>query len=381
MPDENNEWMIETKNQYRKALLENEARVVKDGDIVRLYHKSTGKYLHVNKVRPPISEHDYSNEVSCNATRGLLGDADYEFKVRMLLKKSHATLDLPLIKLRATESIFQLIHQGTKCVVMTHDIKLPSWGSNQREVLCVEEPTIPNTLWYVEYNSHPALDESDQAEKVNFQSVSFWRKFKEYHRAVFRINNSFTDPHSYSSTPQSWPLLLRGVNYYGNDAAEKKLENGSHIYFLGNLAVYYFSFTVVLVMFFSYALYSFRHMNPFAIQKESIDTVVFYDHGLEYTLGWLIHYFPYFLMSRQLFLHHYLPSLYFGILLIGQFVEYQISKRKVLGYLTMTLITITSLYCFISFYPLIYGTPWTIKDCNHAKWFSGWDFNCMNYSS
>ena len=31
--------------------------------------------------------------------------------------------------------------------------------------------------------------------------------------------------------------------------------------------------------------------------------------------GYFLHYFPFFLTSRQLFLHHYLPALYFGILL------------------------------------------------------------------
>ena len=159
-PDVNNEWVIETKQKYNEEKLMTDQREVKDGDVVRLYHKATGHYLHVNDIRPPISEHEYSYEVNGNETRGLLGNEDYEFKIRMLVKKPHAENDLPLIKLRTTETIFQLIHQATRCNLMSHEQKLPDWGEYQNEVLCVKEPTIPNTLWYVELSSHPLLKDT-----------------------------------------------------------------------------------------------------------------------------------------------------------------------------------------------------------------------------
>lgn len=39
--------------------------------------------------------------------------------------------------------------------------------------------------------------------------------------------------------------------------------------------------------------------------------------GLIFFLGWVLHYAPFFLMDRILFLHHYLPALVFSILLVG----------------------------------------------------------------
>lgn len=42
--------------------------------------------------------------------------------------------------------------------------------------------------------------------------------------------------------------------------------------------------------------------------------VLFYDRLCGFlVLGWFLHYFPFFLMSRQLFLHHYFPALYFAV--------------------------------------------------------------------
>ena len=127
-----------------------------------MYHKATGHYLHVNDIRPPISEHEYSYEVNGNETRGLLGNEDYEFKIRMLVKKPHAENDLPLIKLRTTETIFQLIHQATRCNLMSHEQKLPDWGEYQNEVLCVKEPTIPihygmSNCHHIHYSKIPKL--------------------------------------------------------------------------------------------------------------------------------------------------------------------------------------------------------------------------------
>lgn len=46
----------------------------------------TGHYLHVTDNNAPLSEQEYTFEVSCNETRGLLGDDTYEFRLRTVLK-------------------------------------------------------------------------------------------------------------------------------------------------------------------------------------------------------------------------------------------------------------------------------------------------------
>lgn len=383
-PDGNNEWIIETKNKNREGELQRKFRPVKDGDIIRLYHIHTGKYLKAHDARPPISEHDYSKEVSCNGTReDFPGDNNYEWKVRIVGKKGHAVNDLPYIKLRTSESIFQLVNRGSRCSLMSHTDKLPDWGFNQNEVLCVDEPTIPNTLWYIETNSHPVLNEDvEKYPKVKFGKVSFWSKFLEYHKAMIRINKTFTEDHSYSSTPETWPFLLRGVNYFSNSELELLLtdETGSNVYFLGNVAIYYISLLVLVSVSFKVCFYVLRNLNPYRVPDDSLAVTTYYDNSIEYIAGWVLHYLPFFHMSRQLFLHHYLGALYFSILLIAQYTEYQFTKRRALGVVLLVGIGGLATYCFVTFAPLIYGYKWDIGQCLAAKWFPNWDFDCIAYT-
>lgn len=382
-PDENNEWIIETPRVTKMGELQEDFRAVKDGDIVRLYHKTTGRYLHVTEQKPPVSEHDYANEISCAGNRESLSNEDYEFKVRIIDSKSHATLNLPNIKVRATESIFQLVHTPKDCVVIAHEEKLPDWGYGQNEVLCVEDPTIPNSLWYVESNSHPLLDDTPAYERVHFKEYSFFDKLIEYHKAMWRINKSFTDSHVYASGPETWPFLTRGISFFGNDAGSSdKLtdEDGSHIYLLGNLAIYYIGFILITVVISKNIFYLLKIMNPFELPYTSEEILSFQKTGFEFVLGWMLHYFPSFKMDRQLFLHHYLSSIFFSILLIAQFTEYEISRRKYFGYLIMVITAGLAIYCFWSFIPIIYGTDWSRSACNNSKWIASWDFNCMTYT-
>lgn len=383
-PDENNEWIIETKNKSPIGQLQERFRAVKDGDIVRLFHKATGKYLTVTDKKPPISEQEYTSEVACSGDREILGDEAYEFRIRIVDSESHSTLNLPMIKLRATETIFQLIHRPSGCIVISHEDKLPEWGFSQNEVLCIEEPTIPNTLWYVEYNSHPLLDDNvEEYERVHFKEYSFLNKLIEYHKAMWKTNKSFTEKHPYSSTPESWPFTLRGINFYSNEAGfSDKLhdEDGSHIYLIGNLAIYYIGIILISMVISKNIIYLFRMLNPFSLPNDTSNDLTLQSNGFAFVVGWALHYFPSFTMSRQLFLHHYLSALFFSILIIAQFTEYQIAKRKYFGYLWMASIQIMSLYCFITFVPLIYGSDWSRSECFKAKWLSSWDFNCMTYT-
>ena len=44
----------------------------------------------------------------------------------------------------------------------------------------------------------------------------------------------------------------------------------------------------------------------------------FVSAGLFLVLGWALHYFPFFLMGRVLYFHHYFPALMYIIMLGGK---------------------------------------------------------------
>ncbi|SGZ52172.1 CIC11C00000004484 [Sungouiella intermedia] len=381
--DNNSKWVIETTGVNYDRKFDNKFRAIKDGDSVKLYHKLTKKYLRASDVRPPNSEHDYSNEVSCHGNRTDTAESNYEWRVRIIGKKPHAENQLPLRKLRATESVFQLVHKGTNCVLMGHGTHLPGWAFHQNQVLCVNDPTIANTLWYIENNNHIIIDNDNATyPRVKLPELLLFRKILEYHHSMWRTNNGFVKEHPYQSIPFSWLFDIRGINYFSNGHGNEKLtdEDGSHIYFLGNVVIYFTGVFVILLFAAKFELYFLWHLNPFKIPNEQFSETKFYFISLQYVTGWFFNFFPYLQMSRLLFAHHYLPSVFFMILVIAQFMEYQATVRPITANALMVIIGGASVFFFVKFSPLVYGLHWTVSQCQQAKWFPTWDFDCMAYS-
>jgi dolichyl-phosphate-mannose-protein mannosyltransferase len=93
-------------------------------------------------------------------------------------------------------------------------------------------------------------------------------------------------------------------------------------------------------------------------------------------VGWSLHYLPFYIMGRQLFLHHYFPALYFAILLscCGFDLVTSTLRPRVRLQIAAVLIII-AIWNFQYFSPLAYGNPWTKKKCYNAKWSKTWDFS------
>lgn len=350
--DENNEWVVETPHKYYEDKLMKRVRPVKDGDVIRLYHKKTGHYLQINDFRPPISDaHDYAYEVSTNATRGLMGDDAYDFKVRIIARKSHAVNNLPLIKVRATETVFQLISKGQKCLLLGHDVKLPDWGYGQNEVVCIKEPTIPNSLWYIENNEHPMLTQmGDVIKKVDFgRQLNVVEKIGQVLKAALRFQNGFTVYEAYNDNaaykkptittkPALWPLAPKAngkvIEAEIEDDPHGHKESGQISNIWGNAAIHCITTIVMIYTIIKSVFYIIRIVNPYADNYvDSPETESFYTTAMIYQLGWMIHYFPFFKIDVSLHSYNYIPALVFLILNLAEWIRYQ---NKYVGVLLMT---------------------------------------------
>ena len=93
-------------------------------------------------------------------------------------------------------------------------------------------------------------------------------------------------------------------------------------------------------------------------------------------MGWFLHYAPFFLMARQLFLHHYFPALYYAILLsCGIFDLLTSALRPRIRLQVAAVLIILAVWNFQYLSPLAYGNPWTKSKCEKAKWLKTWDFS------
>jgi dolichyl-phosphate-mannose-protein mannosyltransferase len=81
-------------------------------------------------------------------------------------------------------------------------------------------------------------------------------------------------------------------------------------------------------------------------------------------------------MQRQLFLHHYLPSLYFSILCFCAVFDYVTSSvRPRVKLQAAAVVLVLAIWAFAYFSPLTYADHWTKGRCEKAKWLKSWDFS------
>lgn len=110
-------------------------------------------------------------------------------------------------------------------------------------------------------------------------------------------------------------------------------------------------------------------------------TIQYYDQTAGFlTLAWAMHFLPFFAMHRQLFLHHYLPALYFSILLLSVLFDALTSglrpRYRLFAALAMISVAFLS---YATYAPITYATPWTKQACERARLSKTWDLNCHDF--
>ncbi|KAK0455735.1 glycosyltransferase family 39 protein [Desarmillaria tabescens] len=368
--DSNNDWKIinaSFANHEPADWSMEPLNYIYPGARIRLRHVSTEKALHSHDVRPPVSDVDFQNEVSAYGMPGFEGDGNDDWIVEI---EHGDRRDRDSSKrLRTLRTTFRLRHALQGCYLFSHKVKLPEWGYEQQEVTCNKNAVRANSLWFIETAMHPALPED--APKVNYRLPGFFAKFMELQQVMWTTNAGLTDRHTFDSRPGSWPRLRRGINFWVKDHRQIYLIGNPIIWWLSTLSVA----SYILVRGFL-ILRAKRGYQDFASTK-----VVKYDSLCGFLfLGWSLHYFPFFLMGRQLFLHHYFPALYFAILLLcGVFDLITSTLRPRVRLQIAAVLIIISIWAFVHFSPLAYGSTWTKDECKSSKWLKTWDFSCNDF--
>jgi dolichyl-phosphate-mannose-protein mannosyltransferase len=295
--DDNNIWVlenqtvpeIEPKITGPTAWDFSDPILIKNGDVVRIYHMTTHRRLHSHDQRPPVTEADWQKEVSAYGYEGFEGDANDFFRIEIVKSMSDGARAKEFV--RTIQTKFKLIHLMTGCVLFSHKVKLPDWGFEQQEVTCANGATLPNSIWYIEQNEHPQL--GADAERVNYAKPGFFGKFWELQKVMWHTNAGLVESHAWDSRPPSWPILQRGINFWGKDHRQ--------IYLIGNPVIWWSSTIAILVYLAFKGLAIVRWQRGFQDYKHVTVRRFDYEVGTS-VLGWALHYFPFFLMARQLFL-------------------------------------------------------------------------------
>ncbi|KAG9053935.1 hypothetical protein FS842_006722 [Serendipita sp. 407] len=307
--DLNNQWQIIPT----KAIPETgRGRVVRHDDAIQLLHISTQSFLLTHDVASPTMP--TNQEVTTIAKE----DARSRYNETLF------TVDIigghsgqPW---KSKASHFRLVHVPTKVAVWTHPKALPEWAFKQQEVNGNKNSEDRTATWFVDDIVIPAEDtdlfnrEGKPEEKV-VKPMNFLFKFAELQLLSLQHNAGLTASHPYATGPINWPFLLSGISFWTQN------ETRQQIYLIGNI-VGWWTCVVALSVFTGIIgadlLARRRGVQPI---PDFVRNRLWNSTGF-FFIAWAFHYFPFFLMSRQLFLHHYLPAHLCSVLVTGSIFNF-----------------------------------------------------------
>ncbi|KAL2444323.1 Dolichyl-phosphate-mannose-protein mannosyltransferase 4 [Exophiala dermatitidis] len=292
-------------------------RPVLNGDLVKLRHVVTDTILLTHDVASPY--YPTNQEFTTVAPELAAGERhnDTLFEIRMEQGKKGAPF-------KTMSGQFKLIHYPSKVAMWTHTTPLPEWAFKQAEINGNKNAQQTSNIWFAEDIPSLPADSPRRIKEVRKpKHLPFLVKYIELQRAMFYHNNALTASHPYATQPYQWPFLLRGVSFWTQESTRQQ------IYFLGNPIGYWIASSLLAVFAGIIAADQLGlRRGVDALDKRTRSRL--YNSTGFFFLCWAAHYFPFYLMGRQLFLHHYLPAHLASCLVTGALVEFIFNVEPVL---------------------------------------------------
>ncbi|KAH9847565.1 glycosyltransferase family 39 protein [Lenzites betulinus] len=311
--DTNNHWQIIPT----KALPETgRGRVVRDDDVFQLLHVNTQTLLLTHDVASPLMP---TNEEFTTWPQD--DDSRYNDTLFQLRLVDDA---LEGEAWKSKSGHFRLIHVSTKVAMWTHTKQLPDWAYKQQEINGNKNVNEKSAIWFVDSivsdeNGEDMKDRVGDVPPKEPKSLNFFKKFIELQVLMLQHNAGLTASHPYASGPINWPFLISGISFWTQTEGQKQ------IYFIGNI-VGWWSCVIGISLYTGIMLADLvarrREIEPLTepVRHRLLNSTGFF------VLFWGVHYFPFFLMSRQLFVHHYLPSHVASALVAGSVLSFALSE-------------------------------------------------------
>ncbi|KAK8391959.1 hypothetical protein O3P69_017520 [Scylla paramamosain] len=372
-----NNWWIVKKPEKEEMVVTEPHEPIRHGDVIQLVHGLSSRALNAHDVAAPMSPHN--QEVAAYIDYNVSMPAQTFWYVDLL------NADATEGNWHAVESQIRLIHVNSSQALKFSGRQLPDWGFRQHEIVTDKIIDQEDTIWNVEEHRYGKTEDKKEREKdllrsemipLERRNLTYWSKLYELQYKMLFNNQENVAGHMYASEPLDWLFLKRGVAYWIS------ANSNAQVHFLGNIVVW-LSGTVALLGYVAlFVVYLLRRQRSCYDLPESAWNK-FCTVGEILGIGYAVHYFPYFLVDRTLFLHHYMPAYVFKICLLAAMVEhghyllseYLRAPRLARAYLTgVGLWAATILYVFWFFSPVTYGTrDLTANEVMSLAWRDTWD--------
>ncbi|KAJ7052545.1 glycosyltransferase family 39 protein [Mycena amicta] len=366
--DDNNEWNILPR--WNEPAYDPKApiRFLRHNDVIRLSHGPTTRNLHSHTIPAPVTK--LHHEVACygNATVGDLHDYWKVEVVDDIKRGSREHVD----KIHSLTTRLRFRHQVLGCYLRAANSVLPQWGFKQVEVTCTpaNDPYDPHTYWNVESHWNDRLP----AGETKYYKSPFLHDFWHLNVAMMTSNNALVpDPDKediLASKPFDWPFLHLGLRMCGWGDSQTKY------YLTGTPLIWWGGATSLIVSLVTLVVYLLRQQRKYAdMDPQEWDHFLYV--GKVAFLGWALHYIPFLIMGRVTYLHHYLPTLYFAVLMFAHLLDHFIFSSRGLTQRTKTIVfgvcAGSLILTFWWFRGVAFGIDGPISEHKGLLWRSSWN--------
>ncbi|KAL6942052.1 Dolichyl-phosphate-mannose--protein mannosyltransferase 2 [Hanseniaspora vineae] len=370
--DSNNHWVFQRMRGAEpwSAAVDGDSELeyIEDGGIYRLVHVNTGRNLHSHTIPAPESATAW--EVS-----GYGDDTVGDRKDNWVIEFAEQVGDESKDKLHLLTTSFRLRNEEVGCYLAQTGKILPQWGFRQTEVACVKDPfkRDKRVWWNIETHENEKLP---TPESFKYPKPKFLKSFVQLNLAMMATNNALVpDPEKDDQLASSfweWPSLHVGIRMCGWD------ENHVKYFMLGSPASTWLSTVGVLAFMGLIVVYLLRWQRQFSDFADSVKLNQFLMGGLYPLLGWGLHYTPFAIMGRVTYVHHYLPALYFALIILAYWFEWVFYNTKKSKLNNILKIAIYGTYYavviggFWYFSPISFGMTGPSSDYEYLNWLSSW---------
>lgn len=351
--DSNNNWVFQRPRweDFYDPDTNNEIEYVVDGMSVRIMHPMTGRNLHTHAVAAPVSKGEW--EVACygNLT---VGDTKDNWVVEIMEQLG----DEDKMRLHPLTSSFRLYNPEMDCYLGVPGTHLPQWGFRQGEVVCYKSPFKKDkrTWWNIENNENPLLPPTPADFKL--PKTKFLRDFIQLNLAMMATNNALIPDYDkqddLASSAWEWPTLRVGIRMctWGAQNAKYFMIGSPATTWPSTIAVFAFFFVVIwYVVRWQRQIVDFPASDP---QKLKL----FIMGGIYPMFGWGLHFVPFVIMGRVTYVHHYVPALYFAMIIFVYELE-SLTRGLLVSQSKYSKALYIGIYVF--WYAVVIGTFWYFR--------------------